>query len=455
MQAAGVKAEPFPPAPDRQAASSAWEASAQAASADQRDANIMRSGGWRGAIHDAGRWAVVVSLFCVPLNKPATSIALAFALLCSLLAPDLPGRLRTGLSQPVVRGALIWMGVLALSALHAKLAHGSQFPSGSTLFALSYPLLVATLLDSNRWRRRAVLAFCIAVTAVLLISWGQAMGIVPQRDLALLESGARMRNTVFKEYNQQGVAFLILASFAFSWFLRRAPLRIRLSLALIVLLSCANVLFLIDSRTALVSLLLLMAYFSWRLTGARQLPDSRRLVFLGACVVLIGSILWSLPVTRERVLALQREAQLYDAQSVATPTGARLEMWRQTLPMIASAPVFGHGLNQWRPMYHRAMQGKPNHEAFLFDHPHQEYLWILAEEGAVGLLIFAGLIVLLLRHVARLGSPERDAWTSLIIVFLSAGLSHCLWFDFAHRHTFILLLACIPILASPRAQPSH
>ena len=415
----------------------------------------MRAAGWRGVLHEAGRWAVVASLFCVPLNKPATSIALALALLCSVLAPDLPGRLRTGLRQPVVRGALIWMGVLALSALHAKLAHGSSFPRGSTLFALAYPLLVATLLDSNRWRRRAVLAFCIAVSAVLLISWGQAMGIVPQRDLALPESGARMRNTVFKEYNQQGVAFLILASFAFSWFMLRASLRIRLALALIVLLSCANVLFLIDSRTALVSLVLLMAYFAWRLTGTRQGPDSRRLVMLGVCAVLVGSILWSLPVTRERVLALQREAQLYEAQSAATPTGARLEMWRQTLPMIASAPVFGHGLNQWRPMYHQAMQGKPNHEAFLFDHPHQEYLWILAEEGTVGLLIFAGLIVSLLRHVARLRPPERDAWTSLVIIFLAAGLSHCLWFDFAHRHTFILLLACIPLLSPPRAQASH
>lgn len=400
--------------------------------------------GPRQALFDLGRWAAVASLFAVPINKPLTSAALALALICSLSAPRLGSRLHNAWREPVVRGALLWMAVLSLSALHAVLARGSEFPKGSTLWALTYPLIIATLFDSDRWRRRAVLAFCAAVTLVLLISWGQALGWVPQRDIVQMQTGTRFRNTVFKEYNQQGVAFLILASFAFAWFIRTGSRRLRLLLALIVLLAVGNVLFLIDSRAALLALLLLMAYFAWSLLAARRGPGWRQWLLLLTGLAVVGAVLWGLPSTRERFRAIKHEAELYDARRVATPAGARLEMWRRTLPMIASAPWFGHGLNQWAPMYRDAIRELPDYEAFRFDHPHQEYLWILAEEGIVGLLIFTALMIALWRRFSRLPPAARDAWSGLMVIYLVVGLSHCLWFDFAHRHAFILLLACMP-----------
>lgn len=388
---------------------------------------------------------MVAALCCVPINKPATSIALAVALLCSVLAPDLQARLRAALRQPVVKGALIWMGVLALSAVHAKWAHASAFPTGSTLLALAYPLLVATLLQTNRWRRRAVLGFCITVTIVLLISWGQAIGALPQRNLALLESGARMRNTVFKEYTQQGLAFLIVASFAFSAFLVASVRRTRLILAAVVLLATANVLFLIDSRTALITIVLVMTYFAWRVLGHQRMPGARQLAVLSISLGLGAVTLWSVPIVHDRVLAVQKEIEAYGAGGQPTPTGIRMELWRRTVPMIVTAPIFGHGLNQWAPMYREAIRGLPDYQAYVMDHPHQEYLWILAEEGIAGLLVFAGLMIALARHLGRLLPAERDSWASLMIIFLTAGLANCLWFDFSHRHVFILLLACIPL----------
>jgi len=398
-------------------------------------------------VQQAGRWAVVVSLFCVPLNKPATSLALGLALLCSLLAPDLPGRLRAGLRQPVVRGALIWMGVLALSALHSALAHGTSFPRGSTLFALAYPLLVATLLDSKRWRWRAVMAFGLAVTVVLLISWGQSIGIVPQRELTRLESGLRMRNTVFKEYTQQGLTFLILASFAFAALIAKPARSVRWVLAGVVLLATANVLFLIDSRTALITIVVVMVYFTWRLLGPRKGLGLRQAAVL-VISLLTAASLWSVPLVRDRMAAVHQEIMAYASNRQPTSTGIRMEMWRHTVPMIEASPLWGHGLNRWGPMYRDAIGKLPDYPSFAADHPHQEYLWILAEEGFAGLMVFIVLMALLARHLARLQPVHRDAWTCLLIVYLTAGLANCLWFDFSHRHVFILLLACVPLVTA-------
>lgn len=431
-------------APGSQGGLSAYDAVARSAHGERQGAVTAR--GWRGRLQEIGRWAVVVSLFCVPLNKPATSLALGIALLCSLLAPDLSGRLRAGLRQPVVRGALVWMGVLALSALHSGMAHGMAFPRGSTLLALAYPLLVATLLDSNRWRGRAVLAFCIAVTAVLLISWGQSIGIVPQRELTRLESGLRLRNTVFKEYTQQGLTFLILASFAFAALIAKPARRVRWVLAAVVLLATANVLFLIDSRTALITIVMVMAYFAWRLLGPRNGPGLRQAAVLAISLMLTAAVLWSVPVVRDRVIAVHSEILVYASNRQPTSTGIRIEMWRHTVPMIEASPLWGHGLNRWGPMYREAIRDLPDYPAFTADHPHQEYLWILAEEGVAGLLVFIVLMVALARHLARLQPAHRDAWACLMIVYLTAGLANCLWFDFSHRHVFILLLACLPLV---------
>jgi len=34
----------------------------------------------------------------------------------------------------------------------------------------------------------------------------------------------------------------------------------------------------------------------------------------------------------------------------------------------------------------------------------------------------------------------------LLLIYLTASLANCLLIDFVHRHGFLLLLACIPLL---------
>jgi O-antigen ligase len=79
-------------------------------------------------------------------------------------------------------------------------------------------------------------------------------------------------------------------------------------------------------------------------------------------------------------------------------------------------------------------------------------LLILAEQGAVGLLVYLLLLVALARYIRRLDPVPRDIYTCIVLIYLTAGLANGLWADFSHRHLFILLLACIP-LAEQRPSP--
>ena len=143
-----------------------------------------------------GRWSVLLCLFSVPINKPATNIFIALALLCSILGSRSRERWLAAVRQPVVLGACAWFLVLFISALYAQ-AGAERWQALSAYKTLLYPLIVASLLETEVWRTRGLLAFALAATIVLLLSWGQFFGLVPMRDI--VKQFDSYRYTVFKE----------------------------------------------------------------------------------------------------------------------------------------------------------------------------------------------------------------------------------------------------------------
>lgn len=408
----------------------------------------------RDAAIAAGRWCAVASLFVVPVNKPATNIALGLSLIFSLLGSDFRRRWVYALKQPIPQGFLVWCAVLVLSAIHTWHDTGTLPLGGTFVWVCLYPLIFATLLDDRHWRRRALAAFAMAMILVLAVSYGMALGVVPQRDLADVQPA--MRNTVFKEYTQQGLAMLILGSMAAAWASVRSPRRPRFTLIGVVLLILVDVLFLVESRTTYITLIPILGYWLWRLWLKGRMTPQSAFIATVIGVAAIASV-WFIPPVHQRLAAsVSHEFDLYEAQHMPTSTGIRLELWRRTLPIIESAPIFGHGLSAWEPLYRASIEGTPHFEGFLMGHPHQEMLLIVAEQGLVGLAIYLSLLAALARYIGHIDGPERDIYACILLIYLTAGLANCLWADFSHRHMFVLLLACIPLASkstSPMATP--
>lgn len=398
----------------------------------------------RDAAYIAGQWCAVLSLFVVPLNKPATNIAIGLTIIFSLFGSDARRRWLTAARHPVVQGALVWWLVLMLSALHTwyDTSAAPVAMARSFVWACWYPLVLGSLLQTPQWRRRALLAFVFSMSLVLFISYGMDLGFIPQR--SLVQTSPFMRNTVFKEYTQQGLAELILAALALAWGLVTQSKPRKILLYVLAGLTLVNIVLMLESRTAYVTLIPLLAYWVWRLF-LRGRIGWLSITIICALTVAAFAVIWYTPPVRERlVISVVREAELYAQKRMPTATGIRLELWRRTLPIIATAPIFGHGLQQWYPLYRQSIEGLPNFNAFLMGHPHQEMLLILAEQGIAGLLIFLFLMAKLARYIQRLHQPDRDIYANILIIYLVAGLANCLWDDFSHRHLFILLLACIP-----------
>lgn len=405
----------------------------------------------RRGLLPAGQWCVALALFSVPINKVATSGFIGLALIASLLGAGLRPRWRQALRDPVALGMLAWAGLMLLSALHAWAGgDAGKALRSSDIWTFVMPLVIASLLQTPRARWRALAAFAVGIGLVMLVSWLMAAGLVPQRPVAeLLPS---MRNTVFKEYTQQGLATLMLFSLLMA-VLPTLPRRgWQVAAGVIAALALINVSFLLGSRTTYLTLVPLALYWLW--VGFRgRLSNLKMLLVTGVLGLVLGATVLQSPSAETRLNSLGDEISGYVHEGQATSTGIRLWLWQHTLEMIAEAPVIGHGLGQWKPLYEARMQQVPGSEPYITGHPHQEMLLVLAEEGAVGLLVMLALLVALLRLAVRLPPAERHFVTSVVLIYFTAGLANGLIADFTHRNTFVLLLSCIPsvaLLAAPR-----
>lgn len=387
----------------------------------------------------AGRWAVLFCLFFIPINKPLPNLFIFFALLCSAAGERPDERFMAAIKQPIVIGSIAWFLVYAVSACYAPGPY--PWASVNTGITLFYPFIVATLLETPQWRARGMMAFAASACLVLLISWSQFAGIFPERDVALQLPSYRY--TVFKDYTQQGVVFLALAAMAASYAMVTPVRKFRIGLWLLAVVAVINVVFLLQSRTSYLIVVPLLIYWAWRIAAG-----SWRKVAIGAAVlVCCGGAALLAPRVQERLQQAHQDVEVYSNQHEASSLGIRLELWRRTLPIIASAPVFGHGLGQWDHEYDAQTRELPDFDQFRMHHPHDDSLLILSEQGIVGFAIFVTLLVLLSRYIRGLNQPERDFYNSLLMIFILGGLAQCLLPDFTQRHTFLMLLACIPVVA--------
>jgi O-antigen ligase len=142
------------------------------------------------------------------------------------------------------------------------------------------------------------------------------------------------------------------------------------------------------------TLSMLVAYVA-SLDGARGAGRRLLAVVVGiALLSVVTTVTLSATGQLEGVtLRLATFANLTDDPSV----GGRIEIWRDTLQMIADRPVAGTGLNTfvWAHLpYRSSTTGIPQHA-------HNEYLEMVAETGLIGGAICLAFLVLLWRTMIR------------------------------------------------------
>ena len=353
---------------------------------------------WQTRGERLGEISLVLIGFTIPLsNVLCTGVFPALAVVAWLMLrgwQDVPKLLRENRVALLCVVLFAWLGVAAIYGGGSE-AFGIWKKYRELAVIIIYMGLAATLPN----RQRVVTALTIGLLLAMQISFMQAAGMLPMKH----------GNPVLSNSLTQGALMAWLAFWLLHYH-RKTGINGILALLALVLV---NLFFLVDSSTGVVLVLSLGLLF-----GLQTMRRVKLAVMAGGLVVVVAFAFAVSPMfrtaTQEDVKAVQ---EMLNGKTTFTPTGERLQFYRNSLTLFSQAPVLGHGTGRFHEKYAEHVAGT---KQVVTSNPHNEYLMVGVQSGLVGLGILVALLWALWRAASRWEGMDR--WLAQgMVVWLSVG----------------------------------
>jgi len=300
------------------------------------------------------------------------------------------------------------------------------------------------------------IAFLVSCTLLMLMSC--LVAIEPSLSLKAPGEQGEGRGIFVKNYIAQSQEFTLCAvalAYPVISLLRSSRIWQGLALGAVSLGFLANMAFVTVSRTAIVTMPIMVGVFA-----LLHLKRRTSLILVGVMLVMAGLLWFATPDLRWGPQRLLKDYQYYKSNEHVTSVGQRLEFWQKSLRFISEAPIIGHGTGSMRGLFERAStNGEPRDRVIA--NPHNQTLNIAVQWGMVGVVL---LYAMWLVHLLLFRGEGLVAWIGLLVVvqniFSSLFNSHI--FDFHEGWMYVLgvgvaggmiLAARQRDLSTPPAQP--
>jgi O-antigen ligase len=361
----------------------------------------------------AAGWVTTALGFTIPIWVVADGILVVLLVACWTVSGEWRERARRITENPVSVSVLLLFGWLLVGTLWGG---GSLEERALSIKKYADLLLIPVLISlaiADQERNRALLALAASLVVTLLLSLGLSVGFIPPTSGAL---GCDPSNScVFKKHTTHNVlmAFGALLFAVLAW--RSQDRRVRWAWSLVSLLATGNVLLMVQGRTGYVVLAALAILAFHMLLGWRGI--------LAAIMVL--SVSFSVayqisPSFHDRVkLAVNAVTQWNPKVAVVNdPIGWRLEYFYHTIEIIQDHPLIGVGTGGFVQAY-RARTEQAGLD--VPPHPHNQYLFILAQVGIVGLGLLLWLFVQQWRSISLNGDATYGLLARGLVVTIAVG----------------------------------
>jgi O-antigen ligase len=387
---------------------------------------------WPGPAARGFNVDVLAVLIAVLLPWSTSGVVIGMALWIIAVAATLEIRaFARSLMRPICLLPIAFCVLALLGTLWSEAPWGVRlYAVGPTLKLLVLPLLFYHFERSARgmW---VFIAFVASCTAMMAMSWAVAF------DPALsLKPEINERGIFVKNYIDQGQEFSLCAvalAYPIVTLLRTNRVRLAALLAAIALSLVANMVFVITSRTALVTMPIMLAVFAvlhlqWRTS-----------VIIFCAGIVLAALAWTTSSQlRSTAATFLSDYQTYKERNKPTSIGLRLELWQKSLGLFAAAPVIGHGTGSTRGLLEQASTGlirfAPGQAV---DNPHNQTLSAAVQWGVIGV---AMLYAVWLVHLLLFRGGGLVNWIGMLVVvqnvFTSLFNSHL--FDFHEGWMYVL-----------------
>ena len=362
-------------------------------------------------------WAVVAVAVALPWSTSAVGIAIAAWLVILLPSLDAQSLKRELVTPAGGFPAVLWcLGVVGV--LWADVGWHDRFAGLDSFYRLlAIPLLLAQLRRTGNgiW---VVCGFFISSTVLLIASYAIVFAFGDRWHGVY---GVPVHDTIF-----QGSVFLICTFGALGYAVLACEKRgwpWQFALLAIGALFMINFAFVTTSCIALLIAPLLFVLLGWRLFGWKGALSA---VLLAA---IVGGAMWAAsPVLRDRITRSFVEMQKYQANE-ASSIGEHMVFLKGSLPIIASAPIIGHGTGTIAQEFRRITAGKTGVSATPTVNPHNQTFAVAIQLGVVGAVV---LWAMWIAHIALFTGSSALAWLGLVLVVenVLSSTVHSHLFDF-------------------------
>jgi len=359
-----------------------------------------------------------------------------------------------GLSYPKVKWlkalkslpALLFLGFLLIETL-SWLGHGAGAEAAVPLIKDAGFFLLFIAVSSLDWDapKRSYLAWSTLISLLLVIGITVDKNILPNWTTALKEFPFTELRGPMAHHNLLASSLVLLLPFSLLSKNREGknpwPARI---LGILVGACTLALIYFTRSRSALLGAMAGVAVISLTYIFRKWIPKfSYAKLSLGILLLLL--IVPIFLVQYKVILAKTGEGKALQSRMIETSgteksftTGERLQMWDYSLAMIQDQGLFGVGPGNWRidfPMYgsevYRARQG-----IVQFQRPHNDYLWIWAETGPFGLLLYLAFVLALIQQAFRQMRTGDSNWSPHLLLAVLIGFLVVSLFSFPRERIF-------------------
>jgi hypothetical protein len=402
--------------------------------------NEQRPASWLSAIWAARYRTPARFVALIALLLPWTTTGLTFAIVPWLIAfafldlREFPrALLRPVCLLPIALVVLAAAGTLWSDAPWPERIHAI----GPAAKLLVIPLLIYQFerWPYGKWVFAAFLASC-----ALLMLYSFAAAIDPDLSLKLylsrgpykVESGVAVRNYI--DQSQEFGLCAIALIYPIVTLFREGHARLAMLFAMLSLGFLVNMMFVVISRTALVTLPILVVVFA-------LLHLRRRTALLAAgAMALLAVSLWAVsPHLRATVAKFGDDYEMSVEGNQVSGMGSRLEYWRKSVQFIADAPLIGHGTGSIRGLFASVaadtevdpLRGE------IVSNPHNQTLSVAVQWGVVGVLV---LYALWFAHLLMFRAEGLACWIGLLVVVqnMLSSLFNTHLFDFTPGWIYVL-----------------
>jgi O-antigen ligase len=365
-----------------------------------------------------GDWAAVGVAIALPWSTTAVGIAIGIwlvALLPSLDAASVKRELATAAGGlPVVLWGLGVIGMLLADvSWHDRFAGLDSFHR-----LLAIPLLFTQFRRTGNgiW---VACGFFISSVTVLVASY--AIIVVFGHDWHRVY-GVPVHDTIF-----QGSEFLVCGFGALGYAALTSGRGTGWwSIAIVVVgaLFLINFGFATASRVALIIAPLLLLLLGWRL------HQWKGVLVAGLIGIVAGTAMWfASPTVRDRVAWTLLEIRTYRTFDKPTSIGEHTAFLKESLAILASAPILGHGTGSIAEEFRRITAGKTGTSATPTVNPHNQTFAVAIQLGLIGAVI---LWAMWISHLALFRGQGALAWLGLVLVAenVLSSTVHSHLFDF-------------------------